>query len=330
MSIIWCGGEKIDFMKNSVGNITVEYNSNYCRSAYARCYILLGGGAVRPVISNDFTPVGSGTWLHWVAHYQSTAAIDTDCFPVGLINSTTGDAIGVGFDANDYWSIGKRTSAGTVTWFVSENIKSIDGDNNIYDLHIENYGVSGAIHFYVNGSLLLTYSGDITVGSTTEFNRIRLDQTNGTWGSMYSELIVADENTRLMSLKTLVPNGAGDASQWDGTYANVDEYSINDADTVYTDVVEEDMQFALTGMPAGNFICKGVKIAARATDGIGGIGMQMGIKTNGVVHLGDTITLGGAWDNYEAFFNQNPETENRFTPAEIEALQLAFRSKSTA
>jgi len=328
MSIIWCGGEELDFIKNSVN--APAFASSYSRTSYARGAIQLYAHNT-PYLSNIFTSVNSNTWLHWYMQHQSGTVIDTNCFPVGLYNSVTGDAIGVNFNASDYWCISKRTAAGTITNFVEDTVAAISLNTlTSYDLHIETYGSSGAIHFYRNGNLMLTYTGDITVGSTTDFNQVQLRRINSTWGTYISEIIVADEDTRLMSLKTLAPNAAGDTNNWEGTYANIDELAYSDADTIYTDTVEEDAIFNLTGMPAGDFICKAVKIVFRGTDGVGGIGVQAGIKTNSALHLGSTITLGGVWDQYEQLYNQNPETLNRFTPAEIEALQIAFRSKSTA
>ena len=79
-------------------------------------------------------------------------------------------------------------------------------------------------------------------------------------------------------------------------------------------------------MPAGDFICKGVRVAVRATDGVGGIGIQIGVKTNSTVDLGASITLGGVWETDEKLYQLNPVTSNRFTPAEIEALQIAVKS----
>jgi len=329
MSIIWCGGEPIDFKKNTVASLKFGNSSTYYRPSMSRGGIQLGDGG-GPYYSNTFTPVSSGIWLHWFMYHQSIAAIDVDCFPISLCNSVTGDAIGVGFDTNEYWSIGKRTSDGTVTWFVSENSKTFNGDCIQYDLHIDTYGSNGIISFYVDGHLLLTYSGDIRVGTTTNFDQVMLRVLDNNWSTFISEIIVADEDTRLMSLKTLAPNAAGDTNQWTGAYTDIDDIIANDADTVYTNVVEQDVQFNLTGMPAGNFICKGVKIIARSTDSTGDTGMQMGIKTNGAVHLGDTIILEGTWNQYEVFYDQNPETISQFTPVEIDALQLAFKSKSTA
>lgn len=329
MSIIWCGGEEIDFVSMTGTNISFG-SSNY-RSAYSRGNLTMGGsGNPTFLVSKNFTSVSSNTWIHTQWFYQNAGVVTYDCFPFGLRNSVTGDAIGVGINSNFCWSIGKRTSGGTVTWFISEGAKNVLSQLMPLDIHIETYGSSGVIRFYINGVLRLTYSGDITVGSTTDFDQVQLRSMNTSWATMFSEIIVADEDTRLMSLKTLAPNAAGDASQWDGTYANIDETVVSDADTVYTDTVEEDMQFNLTGMPVGNFICKGVKIAFRATDGVGGIGVQAGIKTNSALHLGNTIVLGGVWEEHEQLYTQNPETINRFTTAEIDALQIAFRSKSTA
>jgi hypothetical protein len=330
MTVLWCGGEDIDFIENTAGSIDQYSGESYRRVNYSRTSLRIGAGKSL-YLSNTFTPVSNNIWFHCYMVHQS-GACDTDSFPFGLRNSVTGDAIGFGFNDLDYFSIGKKTSDGTVTWFVSDSFERLIPLSLFsVDIHVETYGLSGSMHFYIDGNLILTYSGDITVGSTTEFDQIQLGYINlASWGTYISEIIVADEDTRLMSLKTLAPNAAGDVNQWENDYDSIDEVEISDADTVYTDTVEEDAQFNLTGMPTGDFICKAVKVTARVSDGVGGIGMQMGIKTNSALHFGDTNELEGSWETIEELYTQNPETLNRFTPAEIEALQIAFRSKSTA
>jgi hypothetical protein len=123
--------------------------------------------------------------------------------------------------------------------------------------------------------------------------------------------------------------GAGDANTFTaGTYADINEVAINDANTTHSNTPEQDLQVALGHLPTGAFVVKAIKAAARLSDGVGGMGMQIGIKTNGVALLSPTIPLAGAWGTYEGLLQQNPVTANNFTVDEINALQLACRSKA--
>ena len=133
-----------------------------------------------------------------------------------------------------------------------------------------------------------------------------------------------------MSLKTLVPDAAGDTNQWTGTYANIDDAELSDADTIYTDQADNDIQFNLSSVSnIVNASCIGVKVVSRMAGGEGSnFGLQSGIKTNSVIHLGDTKPFNGVWETVEEFYDLNPETLSQFTLSELENLQIAFRSKA--
>jgi hypothetical protein len=196
------------------------------------------------------------------------------------------------------------------------------------DVKVESWGSNATITVYVDGSQIISFNGDPRGSANiTNLDRVVI---RGSTSYYLSEIIVADEDTRLMSLKTLAPDSNGDTNEWDNSYTAIDETELSDFDTVYTSTADETFTCNLTGMPAGDFICKGVKVAARATDGIGGLGMQLGVKTNSTLDLSDTISLGGYWETQERLYQNNPITSNRFSGAEIDALQSAFVSKSTA
>jgi hypothetical protein len=193
------------------------------------------------------------------------------------------------------------------------------------DMQIISLGVSTTINVWVDGSLAIEYTGDPRPTGLTDLDIVTLFG-NVTYPLESSEIIVASEDTRLMSLKTLAPNAAGDASEWTGAYTDIDEETLSDEDTVYTASAAVEFNANLTGMPAGTFICKGVKVAARAADGVGGLTFAVGVRTNSTTDLGPPVTLEGAWETVEELYQTNPITANRFTPAEIEALQIALET----
>jgi hypothetical protein len=307
MAIIWCGGEDIDF-PNGATPVTA---TAVARTAYAR--VRMYGGICN---SNLFTPITTG-WFSCYVYYSSSTltymGLDNLAEAKGLFVQITSSAIGLA-----------RRAGSTFTTIVTTPITL--GTNDKIDMHIEEYSATGRVKLYQNRTLVLDYTGDLTTNGPTNFDNVAYKAWHlGTYISLL-EFIVADEDTRMFSLKTIAPNANGDVNEWSGAYTAIDETAVSDADTIYTDQADRNFQTNLTGMPAGDFIVKAVKVTARATDGVGGLGMQMGIKTNGSLFLSDPITLDSVWKSYDSLYTNNPATANRFTPAEIEALQIAFKS----
>jgi hypothetical protein len=207
-------------------------------------------------------------------------------------------------------------AAETGTLFLAYSIHKVD-------MQIISLGASTEINVWVDGTLVIEYTGDPRPTGLTEFDIVTLFGSDSMFSS---EIIVASEDTRLMSLKTLAPGAAGDTSDWTGAYTDIDETTLSDADTIYTADAAVEFNANLTGMPTGTFICKGVKVSARAADGVGGLTLATGVRTNSTTDLGTPVTLEGAWETIEKLYQTNPVTSNRFTPAEIEALQIALET----
>lgn len=315
MSIIWCGGEPIDFKPATAPILENAYAGTWFRAAFARGAIRANGAE-----TNDFPAVATDLWFGARFSVEDRSANQTSIRFIGDDDGAI--VVSVGSDVTE--SVFALKVNGTT---VDTGGTIPQGTLGKLDVHVV-YAVAGSVEVYLNTALILSYSGDTTVNSNTGIICMALANMGG--GSAdytyFSEIIVADEDTRLMSLKTLAPNAAGDASEWTNGYASIDELGTDDSDTIYTDTAEKAFQCSLTGMPTGDYICKAVKMVARATDGVGGIGIQMGVKTNATVDLGSSITLGGVWENVEELYQQNPVTLNRFTPAEIDALQFAVKS----
>lgn len=317
MSIIWCGGEDNDFT-----GLATFYTSRY-RTSFSRGSMGNWGFSMHKINDVSILPI----WVSSNINYYTNSGLYS-CFACGIVNDVSiNKGIWVGMSSNNVVKLSLYKFDGTTkTVLATEpNGSLINNTNQKLDIHIDSYGVNSTVNVYCETQLIITYTGDITIPDVSLLNAIGVGGTNGN-NSGVSEIIVADEDTRLMSLKTLAPNAAGDVSGFTGTYTAIDDIWIDDIDVIYTAVPDTESQFNLTGMPTGDFICKGVAVKYRATDGIGGIGLQAGIRTNTTTVLGSTQILGGVWENKEILYQQNPVTSNRFTPAEIEALQVAFKT----
>lgn len=319
MTILWCGGEDIDLHLSSMTSTTT---SGYFRSDFSRCG-LAGGMAT----SKAFSAVTSA-WLH---RYTANRSASTWTL-MGLVKSPT-DCRGIHVrvttsPANYNFLITKcadPSGLGSHTTLVGTTNAPYLG-NGFLDLQVEDYGTSGAVRLYFKGELVAEYTGDLTISGVSDFTSM-LIMSNSTSNDVASECIAADVDTRLMSLKTMVPTSSDNSSGWTGTYANIDEYAMSSSDSIYTTSSGSTYQCNLGDMPAyGDYTVEAVKMAVRVADGTGSKDIKMGIKTNGTVYLGSTQTLDNKWTHLGHMLQTNPDTGVAFTPSEITALQLALES----
>jgi hypothetical protein len=178
---------------------------------------------------------------------------------------------------------------------------------------------------YLNGVQHVTYTGDIAVLSQTTLDIIWCMRTGNNYGYI-SELILADEDTRTLSLKTLAPDAAGTTNTFTGAYTAIDDVTLDYSDIIYSTANDQEFQANLTGMPTGDFTVRGVKVAIRAAAGAGGQDAQFGIRTNSTTYLSADLSLTSSWETEEVYYSTNPNTSARFTGSEIDALQLAVKS----
>lgn len=320
MTIIWCGGEDIDFYRNSM---VITTTSGYYRSDYARCG-MAGGMAV----STPFSAITSG-WAHRYTANRSTSA--------------TWNLMGLVKGVEDYRGIYVRVTNSPANYnFLITKCAGADGTSShttlaattnapyvgsgSLDLQVDNYSSNGTVRLYFRGMLILEYTGDITISGVSDFTCMMI-ASNASDKDVASECIVADVDTRLMSVKTMHPSQNESSSGWTGSYTDIDETTESLSDTVHTNASGSTYQCGLGDMPAyGTFTVEAVKMAARVADGTGSTDIKIGIKTNSTVYLGSAQTLDNYWINLIHLLQTNPNTGVAFTPAEITALQFAMES----
>lgn len=316
MTILWCGGEDIDFPAGAVPTVS----TGSIRSGSTARVCIYSTGAAK---SLSFSAVASA-WLHFYCYIALSSSSKTFA---GLIDRVSGKGIFVRTSSTlGRLEISKYDGSSYTQLAVESGISGLSGTGASFDLKITNLGAASSIALYFNGTLIIDFSGDSSISGISNLDCVAF--LGGSNEARMSEFIVADEDTRLMTLETFYPNAAGDTSGFTGAYTDIDETTISDSDVIYTATPDTESQFNLSGMPGGTFIVKAVKLAYRAADGVGGIGVQAGYRTNGTTYLGDTQTLDGSWATKEELYQQNEDTSNRFTPTEMNALQMAFKAVS--
>lgn len=315
MGIIWCGGEDIDF---PIGVKPLTNTSDY-RSEYARCSLYGGNFAT----SNSFATITSG-WFSFHARTSSGTTSSFDCLMAGIT---------IGGSADGFWirkSSGKvelRNIVSGVNSIIAteEGTSLVTAGINKFDMQFV-YGESGSIKVYLDTVLVIDYSGDTRISAASGFSSVSVHGHSASSSGSLSELIVADEDTRLMSLVTLAPNGAGDVNDFTGAYTDVDETSIDRADTIHTATAGDVFTCALSDLPSGSFAVKAVNVVADAVDASAGLDLKLGVRSGATTSTGTAIPLSGAWETKSRLMNTNPVTSAAWTPTEVDALQLAIET----
>jgi hypothetical protein len=347
MSILFCGGEDIDFPITTTGT-TVGLNTSgtdFYRTSYARCGIspnppFLTSGGIR---SNPFAG-GARTsgWLTGVVGVSGLFGTDFGLFGLGLSGTSKGLYIGVGANTG-YQSIALLKFDGatwtllqdsTVSWGNLGYTRATVGGIR-FDMQVANYGTSATVTIWANigtGTFqVLTYTGDVTVSGMAGFDSVVMWNVGTGIGFCLSEIIASDGDTRGMpGLVTLALTGQGTTDDWTaGTYSDINGKAYSDANPAYTNTIGQDEQFAVNGLPAGTWHVAAVKTTLRAAAGSG----ATATKVNPGWSDGTTTAFGGSataaassYGTLEHYDGANPVTGTSWQQADFTGLQMNLRS----
>ena len=177
---------------------------------------------------------------------------------------------------------------------------------------------------------------NVTTDGATTLNQLALNDIQTASQQMnFSELIVADSDTRVANLWLLNSSTAGNAQTWAGTPANVNKSTIADGTfiTAASAGLIEEFKTGGLALPAGTFGVVTVKMIARGL-----------IGTNGPQHIeyvtrvGSTDYVGGSWSpaGPGTFYNDtqnymvpiNPATGVAWTTADLTAATFNYGIES--
>ena len=190
------------------------------------------------------------------------------------------------------WAVYKRNAAGTYTQLGSNFTTGLSSAVTAFDIHVV-YGTSGSVTIYLAGAQVFSFSGDTTTDSATTLSSVELAGiATGSNNVIWSEVFVADSDTRGSGLWLMNSSTAGNAQTWSGTPSNVNEQVT--ADTTYIAAASagliEEFKTGGIALPTGSWGVAAVKMIARAL--VGTSGPQ---HVEYVTRVGSTDYVGGSW-----------------------------------
>ena len=332
MALLFIGGEVEDFVR--VGTVSAELSVSGYRTSHARVAVNAHGGAWG--VNYIRAPFTASSSIGLTARVHTGATNISTGQP--FLWFASGGSARLRLKANSpsptTLTLESYTSGGTATALATST--STIAFSNIYRLDLlVSYGAAGRARLWVDGVLFIdTGTMDITAsGSTTldsaNFGNVRTATQNAPW----SEVIVTDgEDPRPLSLKTLVPNATGDVTGWtSGAWGDIDEYEASDTDLAVSDTANQVLAVNCTGMPSGGsgLSVRAVKSVAYAARGATGPSkLALGVRQSSTNAFASGVTLDTGYGVVSQTWTTNPVTGAAFTSAEIDALQLAYRSET--
>lgn len=333
MTIYFAGGEDSEF--TAFGPAAVSTTASSFRSSFARCCLGLNA-SVTPGWwqSNVAIPtIPNPCWLGMQHDLDLTtnAAGSSSVQPHWGFIDNTGvyrlwfGATGGGASGGAYpLKCMKTNLAGTSTQLGSNfNIPYTTSTHQTFKLDtFVNYGASGAVQVYVNGVQVFSFSGDTTTDSLTNMNGmfIRLGSScnqnlNGPIG--WSECILADADTRSLSLQTLAPVANGNTHSFDtGSPAasNVNETTLNDSTLDGSSVAGQIDEYTIPSIASGSYGIIAVGVSARMAKGSSGPSkMDLALRSGTTDYLSSDQVLSLAWQNYQNWWMTDPNTSAAWT-----------------
>ena len=353
MTILFVGGEDLDF--TFVGN-SLAYSSNFVfvdttagrfRAGYARYGINfntngVGNGApfntnyMRAILPTPTTQFWFTGRVYAITGPSSGAAglriRDVNGLErLRIANTSTGT--GGPYSVNTVNTVGTAVSLGNTLGGFSSSPTVADK----LDVFI-NYVATATVNLviYINGTLVFTYTGDITTNGITALSMIDMGAFTyvtgfggGTPLAVWSEVIVSTVDTRALNLITQAASANGNTHNWDsGTASNIanNDMTVGDATPNYSLTAGQIQEYTVTpGLPAGNFSIVSVAHKFRGVTGVVGPSkVDDMIRVGGTDYASSDITMAPGYLTYVNFWNLNPNTGVAWSTADIVASSTAY------
>ena len=271
--------------------------------------------------------VGTSTWLHAVCA-QDGVGVFNDQVTTMVRDISGNDLASIRIDGNQlYFRV-----HGDV--FFEGGVTTISVDSAyVVDIQVViNAGVDITVRGYINSALQFD---SVQANTAARTNPTKLEFLNTDTGAhehdnFFSEVIVADEDTRGFRLRELKPQSFGVFQQWDGTVTSVVDASL--ATGISTDVADERTSFGLAKLDqvdAGDIINRVVAQSYAQRGAAGLTAMNHFFRYDDTtIQDGANISLGlfGAW--YVDEYVTNPKTAASWVPADLEGIQMGVRARA--
>lgn len=340
MTYLFIGAEDTDFVMPITNWTWYTSAGTYSRSTITRGAHVLYGSQSQSAIEGNFIAASSSFWFTCRLYYElPSASSGPGGRPFLIFSNGTNKRIAIGMDQTQVVRVYRYDALGALEELANGMTAGSTAYNTVtkFDVQIA-MGNPGLIRVYATSSsavpptLIYEYTGQTTVaGQPTTINKVGLTNPNivSNYFYYYSEVIAAERDTRTLSLYSLRPSSTGSGNQWTGSASDIDDDIANGTDVISTTAADRDAFFELTDLPTGNYSVQAVKVSSQGARGATGpTGLQIGLRANGTTSLGTINAMDTTWTKQGEYFEVNPGTGLVWTPADINAMQVAARSKT--
>lgn len=336
-AVLWYGGEDTSIV--AIGTVTAVTSAGY-DATYSRASVALqNSSSTADPPANRFTPspatVSNQTtlWVHAV--FDSTS-----------VNTTTNNEQAVIIRSPD--GVGRvylrqNGTAGTLKLSIANAARSFTdlatlsqtfatGALVSLDMQIPyTCGGGDVTNIYLNAVLAATYTGSLCTDAAASLNAVEFAAVSsgsagncvgGAGSTCWSQIIIANEDTRAMKLATCALQAAGNTQLFTpSTLANVNKGAISDGTFVSTATGNQLSQWTCpTSAPAGLWGVKSVSIEARMqASSTGPQNMDWSTRIGGADFLAGTTTpvnVGG-FTNLRHQYDTSPATSTTWGITEV-------------
>lgn len=330
-------GNEMEAFNVSTANVVEQAIAGYFDTACSRTAIRLGLGSPAGEYADTPTVTARTTrWLHCYYRVSISSAASNAAPILILFNDVGTQVFRIYFpNANNVTSAQAQYWNGATWVNIGAAISLVASTTYTFDLEVV-CGASGSFRFFINSSILAA-SGSATMTAVTNIARARFHTTtsSGSSGnqSYVSQVILANESTLGHQYYTKPPTADGANTTWSGTFADVDETPLSQADFIESlnaNEVETFTGAAITIPP--NVVVKAVVVSGQMKNVAGGPQNAQGaLRKGGVNYFSANIPgVGLSYAPAQAIFENDPSTAVPWVPADAVAATLEFGYRSIA
>lgn len=328
ITAFYMGGEDIDFPAGSAA--VADTGGGKFRASWAQCCLRCAAGGTLKTPPFDGGAVTSA-WVTARLFSGPNYSSNLVQLAFGLIRSGTIKGIYIGGTTANIPKLSLYKYDGTTTTLLASEAGASIGNSVLYrlDMQIVNFGAAAAVNVYLDGALLIAWSGDASIAGISDLDTISNTTPAASINSGFyiSEVLATATDTRgVLGVKTMALTSFGTTHAWTGSlFSDVNAISFVDTTPHSVNVVDQEQQYNITDMPAGTFDVAAIKISARLALSAGSVPTKaaLGYNNGGTIRLGPDIALTAAYLNYGQYFGTGLPTL-----ANMNALQAEVKSRA--
>jgi hypothetical protein len=324
MTALFRGGELEAFIANSSG-VSESTDGGTFNSTFARCAILLYTGS-----SSSPDQITADT-MSWSAQTGDFYFHFEERDGSGLVSHTALELFS-GSTANfrirqtysgsaRQWTL-QYLNASAV-WTSVGSALTLGTGRADYDIYVNI--TTGVAKLYVRGSVSAATATGLSLGHMSGITKARLHSDTG--GRYFSQIVADTTPTIGYRLASVHPNGAGSDSAWTGTYLNIDETTLDDADFVNSATANQVSTYTLSSVTLTGYSVQDVTVSFRSKcGGSGPQNIEAVLRSAGTNYFSSNLAQDVGYAPYQNTWSTDPATSADWVLASISSLQAGVKS----